>query len=1279
MAAKRDFETTLSQIASVPADQRTFANTIEAFETAKALFADQLQPLTFLNRVSPNPKVRSTAQKMEEASDRYSIAVWNRPDLYQAVKSYADKKESLAPADARLLDQILLTFKRNGHGLSAQDKARLQEKQQRLASLESQFKANVNADNGGLDLTREQLRGLPDEFVHGLARAADGKYHVTLKTPDYAPFMQYAQDAEARRALQLLYNTRAADKNLPILTETLRLRHESAQLLGYKSHPDLALDSRMAQTPQRVWDFLNRLVPLLREKGEKELAELLQLKRQDVPTAQRLESWDPYHYQEKLRKTKYSLDDEKVKEYFPVDRVVEGTMRVYERILGVKFTEVANADRWNPDVKLFRVNDAQSGEELGYFYLDLYPREGKYSHAAVMSIISGRTLPGGSYLKPVSAMVANLAKPTPGKPTLLPHDEVETFFHEFGHLMHHTLSKTRYASASAFNVARDFVEAPSQMLENFVWEREILNEISGHYKDGSPLPEELFQKMLAARRVHLGALFYLRQVAYGMIDLVLHTAVPQETSIIFNQIMETIALIPVQPGARSEAAFDHLMNGYDAGYYSYLWSEVFAKDIFTRFKKEGLFNPAVGMAWRREVLEHGADRPEPESLKAFLGRAPDEQAFMAEIQGKQTTPAPNTRRYLLDRVGDLGFLQLYADGFEQLPLDQKILAYHLSQAAWSGKDIVFDQTHRHAVEIKELLEQVLTHSQGLDSSLRAKIHEYFLRFFANHGQYSHQTNEKFVPSFSVEDLRSAMRVAQNNGAFSGNTPEKLDAKLKTLQASIFDPSFEPFLANTSSKGDLLAGSAVNFYSGVTQAQAEAQDKGKPYPVVDRLVQEGGAIREEIYRAGDPARGIPPGKYAEELGQVIGHLEQALPYAFSPRQKEALQHLIAFFQSGDPADFREYNRAWMHDNSPVDAILGFIETYLDPLGRRGAFEGIISFRDQEFTKVVEIVAGQSAYFEETAPWDAKYKKDKVVPIIANAVKVLHEVGDATAGLLLGVNLPNDESLRETEGSKNIIISNAQASWDGYVGSKLIEEFGWDQHQLELDKKWSGEAENLMVALHEVVGHASGKVSDKLAGQPAVYIKEYFSALEEARAELFALWAIADPKLQSLGVVKSPEIIEQAYRDYATKGGLTQLKKAPAGDKLTQAHARARNIIVTYLLKKTRAVEERRRDGKIYLYVTDLEKMHEGVGELLGKLMTIKAEGDYAGAKELFDTYGDPINQEWRADVVSRYQKLQLPASYTPISPQLTPVRDSSGKIVDVQVLYPESAETALLAK
>jgi thimet oligopeptidase len=480
-------------------------------------------------------------------------------------------------------------------------------------------------------LDRAELEGLPEDYVARLEKR-DGKYLITLDYPDFFPFMDNARRPEARKQLERLYNNRAAAANLPILAEVLRLRAEAASLLGYRSHAEYVLEERMAKAPRAVSAFLERLEDELRPLALEERRVLLELKRGEEGSSSDgvLHAWDWRYYDNLLKKTRYAVDQEKVKEYFPEDLVTAGMLSVYETLLGVRFVLASSSGAWHPDVKLYEVFDAAGGPPLGRFYLDLYPREGKYKHAAAFPLIKARALDAGGYQAPVAAMVANFEKPTKDHPSLLKHKEVETYFHEFGHIMHGMLTKAKYGRFSGTSVARDFVEAPSQMLENWVWSRAVLPRLSGHYLDRSKkLPDELLEKLLAAKNADAG-LVYLRQVFFASVDQRFHTAEDlPDTTAEYARLMEKISLIPMSPGTHPEASFGHLM-GYDAGYYGYLWSKVFAQDLFTRFERDPL-DPAIGRLYRETILEPGSGTDEAALLKKFLGRAPNDRAFLKNI------------------------------------------------------------------------------------------------------------------------------------------------------------------------------------------------------------------------------------------------------------------------------------------------------------------------------------------------------------------------------------------------------------------------------------------------------------------------------------------------------------------------------------------------------------------------------------------------------------------------------------------------------------------------
>ncbi|MBI5630387.1 MAG: Zn-dependent oligopeptidase [Elusimicrobia bacterium] len=633
--AKDSAEARLKELAAIPDRDRTFANTPEALEKTLAELSDQTAADTFLKYVSLSSDVRDAGNDCESLVNQFKVEVLSREDLFSAINGYAKKEEPLEGEPRRLLEKELLDFKRNGLLLPASKRKEIKKIKKRLVELETQFSKNLNDVKDSLLVSRQELEGLAEDYIQRLPKEG-GLYRVSVDYPDYFPFMENAKNSEARRKLEFLFNNRAAKENLPLLKEALRLRQKAARLLGYPSHADYVLEERMAKNSRSVREFLGNLRKRLEPLAQKELQELSAFKKQAEGASADpvLRAWDWRYYDNQLRKARYDVDKEKIKEYFPIETVLEGMLAVYQRLLGVKFHRIEGAALWNPDVKLYKISDASGGEPLAYFYMDLFPREGKYKHAAAFSLVSGRFLADGRYQKPVSAVVANFTKPSPGRPTFLKHgehEEVETIFHEFGHIMHQTLTKARFARFSGSSVAWDFVEAPSQMLENWVWDPEVLSSLSGHYKDPSKkLPPELLEKMIASRHFNVG-LVHSRQLLFASVDLGYHSRVPADTTALYARLMKDIALFPMSPGTHPEASFGHIMGGYDSGYYGYLWSKVYAQDLFSRFKSAGLLDLGTGLRYRREILEPGSGREEEESLKRFLGREPNNEAFLESL------------------------------------------------------------------------------------------------------------------------------------------------------------------------------------------------------------------------------------------------------------------------------------------------------------------------------------------------------------------------------------------------------------------------------------------------------------------------------------------------------------------------------------------------------------------------------------------------------------------------------------------------------------------------
>lgn len=629
--AQKRAASALGEVASLSQTSRTFDNTPWALDRIFAQLNEETSSGQFLKSVSISSTVRAAGNDCETEVGQFFIDAFAREDLYKALKDYAAKGPELKDDHARLLSKQLLDFRRSGLELPREEREQLTIIRKRLTELESRFSRNINESKDFALFTREEMDGAPEDFISRLERV-DGKHKVTLDYPDYFPFMDNVRIGASRRILEGKFNNRASRENLPLLGEILALRKKAARILGYPTHAHYILEQRMAKDPETVKAFIDRLRKRLRPLAEEELETLLALKRvfEGKNADPVFRAWDWRFYDNQLKRVRYSVDEQQIREYFPTEWVTEQMLEVYQKLLGLKFKRVEDAALWHPDVKLYAVSEASGGEPFAHFYMDLFPREGKYKHAAAYDLIKGRALPDGTYRKPVAAIVANFDKPAPDRPSLLTHDDVRTFFHEFGHIMHQTLTRARFARFSGTDVARDFVEGPSQMLENWAWDPTVLSSLSGHYQDrAKKLPKEVLEKMVAARNADSG-LYNLRQLHFGSIDQLYHTVPPSDTSASYAKTMKEVFLIPMSEGTHPEASFGHLMS-YDAGYYGYLWSKVYAQDMFSRFEAEGVMNTALGADYRRKILEAGSSLDEMESLTSFLGREPREDAFLRSI------------------------------------------------------------------------------------------------------------------------------------------------------------------------------------------------------------------------------------------------------------------------------------------------------------------------------------------------------------------------------------------------------------------------------------------------------------------------------------------------------------------------------------------------------------------------------------------------------------------------------------------------------------------------
>jgi dipeptidyl-peptidase-3 len=495
--------------------------------------------------------------------------------------------------------------------------------------------------------------------------------------------------------------------------------------------------------------------------------------------------------------------------------------------------------------------------------------------------------------------------------------------------------------------------------------------------------------------------------------------------------------------------------------------------------------------------------------------------------------------------------------------------------------------------------------------------------------------------------------------------------VRELTPSLFDANVEPITtAKTPPPGkDIIQGSSNTFYQGVTLD--DLKNFHEQFPLNSRVVKGAdGKVREQVYRAGTPDGKVAPGLYAPYLKKAIGFFEKARGVA-DPAQAQVIAALIRFYQTGDPKDWLLFGADWVRDDAPVDFANGFIEVYRDARGAKGSSQSFVTITDKPVTDAITKLAQNAAYFEQKAPWDARYKKQAFQPPVVKAVEVLIETGDFHV-VTIGDNLPNENQIREEFGSKNFLLLGSSHAIASASDAPVANEFAAAPEEAQRSHQFSKDAEDLLTALHEVIGHGSGKLSDKLKGGAEPFLKEYFSTLEEARADLMGLYNVWDPKLKELGLVSDQENIAKSMYDNAAWAVLTQLRRIPRGDTIEEDHQRARALVANYVKDKTGAIEQFDRGGKTYVRVTDYQKMRQGVGALLAELMRIKAEGDYAAIKALIDKYGVHFDPKLRDQVVSRYKQLNLPTYWAGINPELTAQFDPKGNVSSVQVAYPRDA-------
>jgi dipeptidyl-peptidase-3 len=624
---------------------------------------------------------------------------------------------------------------------------------------------------------------------------------------------------------------------------------------------------------------------------------------------------------------------------------------------------------------------------------------------------------------------------------------------------------------------------------------------------------------------------------------------------------------------------------------------------------------------------------------------------------------PN-RRYHLEQIDEAAVVQLYADGFAELSQRDKVLVWHLYCAARAGRDIYYDQRYRHSLAMRDILEEIVAHADGIPPETLEELTRYTKLFWLNSGPYNNLTARKFVLRLRKEELTGAISISQQNGArFAFQPGESVQAFVARFAPMFLDATFDPMVTcKTPGEGkDILESSANNLYHGVTMS--DLADFVERYPLNSRIVKHNGAIVEDVYRVG--------GRYDLELREVVRHVENALAYA-SPPLADALRALIRWYRTGEDADREAFDIAWVRNRETVvDSMNGFIEVYLDARGIKGSWQGVVYYVNHDKTEKIHRLADNAQWFEDHLPIDPAFRKPSVQGVSARAIEVVFETGDSGPVTPIGVNLPNDQRIREQHGSKSVSLSNVLEAYEQAMPDAFRHEFCWSEEETARLRKWGAFASELTTEIHEVLGHGSGRMAAHVSAQPQELLKEHYSALEETRADLVALYFVADPHLVTLGLIPAEHhaaIVRTEYEAYA-RNALIQLRRVREGTQLEEDHMRNRQAIVHWLMAHSAAIDTRSRDGKTYYVLTDVDAFRAGVARLLAEVQRMKSEGDYRGARALFETYGVHFDAWLRDEIVARVDRLKLPSYTGFVMPELQAVYAADGSITDVEISYP----------
>lgn len=656
--------------------------------------------------------------------------------------------------------------------------------------------------------------------------------------------------------------------------------------------------------------------------------------------------------------------------------------------------------------------------------------------------------------------------------------------------------------------------------------------------------------------------------------------------------------------------------------------------------------------------------------------------MLGQAKGKKPVPAKTGTvkkaaakefEYAVEQFADLRILRYNVPGFEKLTLQQKELLYYLSEAALAGRDIMWDQNYKYNLTIRKTLEAIVTNYKGdKNSGDYKKFMVYAKRVWFSNGIHHHYSSDKITPECSQSFFATLINACPDK-SLPLNQGETKATFITRITPIVFDAKIAPKKVSLDSKTDLVLSSAVNFYEGVNQEEAIAfyekmTDKTSKTPVMlglnSKLVKENGVLVEKVWKVG--------GMYSAAIEKIVFWLEKAITVAENPAQKSALEKLVKFYKTGSLVDFDEYNIAWVKDTaSAIDVTNGFIEVYEDPLGKKGSFESVVSVKDFEASKRIAAIGANAQWFEDNSTLLPQHKKKNVKGISAKVINAVMESGDAAPSTPIGINLPNNEWIRETHGSKSVNLGNIVEAYDRAAGGSVVNEFYYNDAIRKNVLNYAGLADKLHTDMHEVIGHASGQIEDGV-GQPHETLKNYASALEEGRADLVALYYLLDQKLVDLGVMPSLDYGKAAYDEYITKGIMVQLSRLKLGDNIEEAHMRNRQMIAKWAYEKGKSdnvIEKKVENGKTYFVVNDYQKLRKLFGELLQEIQRIKSQGDYEAGKNLIENYGVNVDQDLHKEVLDRYAKLSMAPYQGFIQPKLTPVM-KEGKITDVKIEYPK---------